>query len=357
MRSLTRLSQVLLGVVCLASFVGCTQLDWRRPTEWFPLGEDKPQTPANVVAVWSEVLLQHPDRPPTRGFGGRLMFFGPDRDTPLRVDGSLVVYAFDEDNRDPNSGTPDRKYAFTAEQFVGHYSESELGHSYSVWIPWDQAGGPKQDVGLICRFSPTQGPAIISEQTRVALPGNSPPVTTKTAGSMSHIERVKSRTTPVRPVAYQRALPDDQPADEANGDRSGKMKTATIPISPRFGRLTPVAESRRRVNPAPATRQPAHAGTAAKGDLLETDQNVTASTDSRSPEPTSEDSRPGGPRAPTSSPAQPTLGRASWQPLREGRPSLPQSLPPWAIDSGASSTSPIEQPTSNSAEQAQVGRR
>jgi len=334
MRSLARLSRVLPAVVCLASFAGCTQLDWRPPTEWFPLGEDEPQAPTKVVAVWSEVMLQHPDRPPTRGFGGRLMFFGPDGDTALRVDGSLVVYAFDEDNRHPNSSTPNRKYAFTAEQFAGHYSKSKLGHSYSVWIPWDQAGGSKQDVGLICRFSPTQGPAIVSEQTRVALPGSSPPVATKTAGSTSYIEHVKPRTTPLRPVAYQQALPNDRLGNDVDGDRSGKMKTATIAIPPRFGRLTPVAESNRRVDRAPAT--------AAQSDVLETDQNATASTDSRSPEPTSADSRPGGPQAPTSQPAQPTLGRAPWQPLREGPPSLPQSLPPWATGAGASSTSPSD---------------
>ena len=56
--------------------------------------------------------------------------------------GSLVVYAFDETDRDPANMKPDRKFVFTQEQFEKHYSKSTLGHSYSVWLPWDA-----------CRFS------------------------------------------------------------------------------------------------------------------------------------------------------------------------------------------------------------
>jgi len=349
MRSLTRRSRMLSAVVCLASLVGCTQVQWRQPKEWFPLGDDEPQAPTRVVAVWSEVMLQHPDRPPTRGFGGRLMFFGPDGDTPLRVDGSLLVYAFDENHPDATSSTADRKYAFTAEQFTEHHSESKLGHSYSVWIPWDQAGGPKQDVGLICRFDPTEGPAIVSQQTRVTLPGSSPPDSTRTARSTSYIEHVKPRAAPVRPVAYQEALPDDRSGSKIDADPVRRMKTATIPIPPRFGRLMPVVESTRQVNQsawhvnrARTTSSPRETVTAGQSDVVETDQNATGSTDSRLPEPTSADSPPGGPQVPASQPAQPALGRAPWQPLREGPPSLPRSLPPWAIGAGASSTSPSE---------------
>ena len=55
--------------------------------------------------------------------------------------GTLVVYAFDETNRDANNARPDRKYVFTPEQLPLHYSKSKVGHSYSVWLPWDEVGG------------------------------------------------------------------------------------------------------------------------------------------------------------------------------------------------------------------------
>ena len=74
------------------------------------------------------------------------------RDEPIKVDGTLTVYVFDETNRDPNNVRPDRKYVFTKEQFPSHYSKSKFGHSYSVWIPWDEAGGEQKEISMIVRF-------------------------------------------------------------------------------------------------------------------------------------------------------------------------------------------------------------
>jgi hypothetical protein len=46
-----------------------------------------------------------------------------------------------------------------------------MGASYSFWLPWDEAGGPKTEVGLICRFEPKGGAVVTGEQTHHLLPG------------------------------------------------------------------------------------------------------------------------------------------------------------------------------------------
>ena len=51
-------------------------------------------------------------------------------------------------------------------------SKNKLGASYSFFLPWDEAGGPKTEVSLICRFEPKDGPVVTSEQTRQLLPGS-----------------------------------------------------------------------------------------------------------------------------------------------------------------------------------------
>ena len=38
------------------------------------------------------------------------MFFEAKNDKPVKVDGTLVIYAFDETRRDPSNPKPDRKY-------------------------------------------------------------------------------------------------------------------------------------------------------------------------------------------------------------------------------------------------------
>jgi hypothetical protein len=99
------------------------------------------------------------------------VFYGRDEKKPILVDGQLVVYAFDETGRDPADNRPTRRYVFPVDQVPRHMSISEVGASYSFWLPWDEAGGPRTEVSLICRFEPKGGAVITSEQTRHLLPG------------------------------------------------------------------------------------------------------------------------------------------------------------------------------------------
>ena len=52
------------------------------------------------MRCWSDTILTQTGHPPIRGFGGRLMFYEGKSEEPIKVDGTLVVYAFDETNRD-----------------------------------------------------------------------------------------------------------------------------------------------------------------------------------------------------------------------------------------------------------------
>ena len=236
---------------------GCSQLDLRKPIASILPSGDKPQAPTKVVAVWTDAVAQHPAKRASRGFGGRLMFFGRDPSESVRVDGTLVVYAFEGRK---GEAKPDRKYVFKPEQFVNHYSESKLGHSYSVWIPWDEAGGPQKDIGLVCRFDPVEGAPVVSEHTVVTLPGHSQPVDAQDTRTASHIEYIGSKHEPVRPAAHHAATAD---GDDEN--QEGMMKTTTIPIRPQFGRLSPVARPPRGAASALARARPTEARVRSKG--------------------------------------------------------------------------------------------
>jgi hypothetical protein len=241
MPSSLRLSPWLAALVCLTFAAGCTQLDLRQPLAAILPAGDKPQPPTKVVAVWTDALAQHPAKRATRGFGGRLMFFGRDPGETVRVDGTLVVYAFEGKK---GKAKPDRKYVFKPEQFVNHYSESKLGHSYSVWIPWDEAGGSQQDVALVCRFDPVEGAPVVSEQALVTLPGLPQSIDAQDTPRASHVEYVGSKREPVQPAAHHAATADGDGRAQGDENQAGAMKTATIRISPQFGRLSPVARSR-----------------------------------------------------------------------------------------------------------------
>ena len=182
----TILTQVA-GFAAIATAVltttGCSNISEMKPSKMFSLDstwpfkdKDKPHEgkPVRMVCTWSDTVMTQPGVKPQRGFGGRIMFYEKEEKKPILVDGQLVVYAFDETGRAPTDNKPTRRYVFPAEQIPLHMSKSELGASYSFWLPWDEAGGPRTEIGLICRFEPKGGAVVTSEQTKQRLPGTEP---------------------------------------------------------------------------------------------------------------------------------------------------------------------------------------
>lgn len=136
--------------------------------------EPKPQQPGSVVLVWTDTVLNTMGQPPVRGFGGRVMFFDHAGGDQVPVSGKLIVYAYDESDGEAVTNVPDRKFVFTSEQLKELYSETDLGHSYSVWIPWDKVGGERKQISLLARFESDNGAITISEMSRQLLPGVQP---------------------------------------------------------------------------------------------------------------------------------------------------------------------------------------
>ena len=165
------------ALVALVAVAGCSVPKARdfKPSKLFSLGdEDEPEEgiPVRMAGTWTDTVLSQPGQNPQRGFGGRLMFYERNQEKPILVDGQLVVYAFDETGREITDNRPTRRYVFPPDQMPLHMSKSELGASYSFWLPWDEAGGPQTEVSLICRFEPKGGAVVTSEQTRHRLPGS-----------------------------------------------------------------------------------------------------------------------------------------------------------------------------------------
>jgi hypothetical protein len=122
-----------------------------------------------LVVIWKDAVYEHPAVPPTRGIGGRLYFYDSE-DNPIKVDGEVVVYGFDDTAGDDKTEA-DKKYVFKQENFASHYNATALGPSYSIWLPWDKLGGKEVSISLIPVFRDASGKVIRSGQTVCVLPG------------------------------------------------------------------------------------------------------------------------------------------------------------------------------------------
>ena len=203
---------------------GCNQFDLNRPFPW--QDTDEVLRPTKVVPIWTDTLMYQAGTPAVRGFGGRIYFYDEANRNPIRVEGALTVYAFDAEQ--PHGWKPEKKFVLTAEQLERHYSKTSLGHSYSIWLPWDEVGGPSRKVRLIARLECADGGVAMSEPAHKLLPG----IPTGDDLMLPNSEDAADRPKTVNPVSQVSFDQDEQPSrTESNVERA-----ITIDLPPGFAR-------------------------------------------------------------------------------------------------------------------------
>ncbi|TWU07637.1 hypothetical protein [Stieleria varia] len=175
----------LRGAIAASMFlavtsVGCTNMTPKRDMKlsdmvpkmpWSSDKDEKPEpypNPVKLAATWTPDTLVQTGRTPTRGFGGRLFFFD-EKSRAVPVEGTLSVHGFDESETDPKKKV--RPFAFTPDQFTRHFSQSDLGASYSIWIPWDAVGADQKSISLVATFKTTDGKIVQGVPATITLPG------------------------------------------------------------------------------------------------------------------------------------------------------------------------------------------
>ncbi len=170
---------LVMYVMCIACSTGCaawTDKSKGKGSMWSSMQFwKKPyQKPSKLAAIWTHDILAMSGKPPTRGFGGRLYFYNEKSQT-IPVDGELVVHGYEEVRIGLSLQTEktkaDKTFMFTAEQFTEHFGSSDLGASYSIWIPWDAADGVQKEITLIPTFKGKDGTILQGEPAKLVLPG------------------------------------------------------------------------------------------------------------------------------------------------------------------------------------------
>lgn len=185
--------------------------------------DDKPEpypNPVRMAAMWTADTLSAPGKTTTRGFGGRLFFYN-EKSQAVPVEGELQVVGYIEES----DGLPPqtRRFAFTKEQFTSHYSQSDLGASYSIWVPWDAEGNPCQKVILVASFTTAEGKVVQGPPTLVALPG--PSLEAFAASAKRRAGMTFSEMTQKYPLQHS-------PQAGAQVQQAGFEPSGTTPVDP-----------------------------------------------------------------------------------------------------------------------------
>ena len=220
--------------LCMLTFsAGCSTLATGKSSSkdaWSlsKLWKKEYQIPEKMVTIWSHDILASSHAAPTRGFGGRVYFYNG-KSQPIPVEGELIVHGFEEKPGMLREYTTqsDKRFRFTPEQFTQHYSESDLGASYSVWIPWDGVDGLRKEITLIPTFKTASGQIVQGSASKLVLPGKELP---GMGPAPTNVQTVSFQQTSSAPTIQPAA--QDPPSIRAN--ESG-LSTTTININPRAG--------------------------------------------------------------------------------------------------------------------------
>jgi hypothetical protein len=198
--------------------------------------------PVRMAAVWTPDLLTTPGTAPTRGFGGRVFFYN-NRNETIPVQGELVVYGYDDtDPSREKKRRADQRFPFSSEKFSSHFSEGELGASYSVWAPWDQHMDQHRIVTLIPVFTTKSGRRIQGAPGKAVLNGQ----------KSEYITLPKPQNAP-RAEQNGTSIQQVQHTEKTNAPKSSGLKTTTISLSPnmqRHLRARPHQPTEQKMTPA-----------------------------------------------------------------------------------------------------------
>lgn len=214
-------------VLLVTALTGCVSFHpesgwkWKNPLAKKPeLKSSQYGEPARMAIIWTPDVMNVPGKPPTRGFGGRLYFYNNLSET-IPVDGQLIVYGFDDTDPEKGQVAPERRFGFTPEQFTQHFSSTELGASYSIWIPWDNGQTDYRAVSLVPVFTSVSGQRIVGQPSLNVLPGEKPEFLVRREVMR---QRELSMRLPVEQASYVELTPGSREAELA----ARRIRTTTI---------------------------------------------------------------------------------------------------------------------------------
>lgn len=241
--------RLAIGIALVSAFSGCSVMQtgstkngggWSISKLW----KKEYQVPASMSVIWSPDVLTAPGKAPTRGFGGRIFFYNA-KHQAISVEGDLIVHGYlgDPQLRGDNPAA-DKTFGFTADQLTGHFSPSQLGASYSIWIPWDAADSYQEQLTLIPSFKQANGGLLQGAPATLVLPGRT--------------KEQPQRKFPAETISFQKSSQPTNPGIELPRMKlSQGMKTTTIavPRDTSIGRVAPKKRVSFELGRAPGQEQ------------------------------------------------------------------------------------------------------
>jgi len=127
-----------------------------------------------IICVWQPGEGTGTDGLPCRGFAGQVLFFAMGEKAPVRVNGKVRVYVFDDQGTEAEQELPIHQFDFDAVAFQNFLTNTNMGAAYQLFIPYTRKGTHAATCTLRVRYTPEEGSRVYSKMASLNLPGTSP---------------------------------------------------------------------------------------------------------------------------------------------------------------------------------------
>ena len=160
---------ILLSVVCTWS--GCSSLPMMKGIVDHVPTESRKMPIVEIMAVWQPGEGKNTNGIPARGFAGQIFFFAQGSKTPVKVDGDLKVYVFDDLGTVEEQSKPMHIFEFKEGSILGYYHESKLGPAYQLFLPYTRPGTHEAKCTLRLKYTSKDSGDVLSSESTIVLAG------------------------------------------------------------------------------------------------------------------------------------------------------------------------------------------
>jgi hypothetical protein len=157
--SLLALSATLLS--------GCSSFELSRPQAF--LKGSRHHVASRCLCLWQAADEMGDTGKARKGFAGQIYFFAAGNASPVKVDGDVTVFVYENHESGGSLGQPIAEYPFNSEQWNQFLSESEIGPGYALFAPYPRSGVTEANCALRVRLTRPDGSEVLSEVSAIRL--------------------------------------------------------------------------------------------------------------------------------------------------------------------------------------------
>lgn len=168
-----------------------------KPFSSIPTASSK-EPVVEMICLWEPAEGIGIDNLPCRGFAGQILFFTSRGTEPVKVNGDVHIYVFDDLGTPEEQAKPIHRFDFDKDSFQAFLTETNLGIAYQLFIPYTRKTTHKATCSLRIKVTPEGGRDVYSKMASVILSGTKAPEPVASANT-SAIQQTSYQTEQSRP--------------------------------------------------------------------------------------------------------------------------------------------------------------